>query len=257
MIFETHAHFNDKKYDEDREFLLKELPGQGIGRVVNISASWQDMLKTLELASAWPFIYAAVGIHPDHVGELDPDRFDQLRDYCRAEKVVAVGEIGLDYHWDVEPREVQKDWFRKQLLLAREMELPVVIHSRDAAQDTFDIIKELHAGSDGGIIHCYSGSVEMARDYVKLGYMIGVGGVVTFKNGRVLKEVVREIDLDHIVVETDCPYLAPVPFRGKRNSSAYLPYVIKQIAEIKGLDPDQVEKATWNNAMRVYRMQQG
>lgn len=257
MIFETHAHYNDRKYDEDRDSLLEALPEQGIKRVVNISASWKDMLHTLDLASSWPFIYAAVGIHPDHVGELDDERFSKLKDYCRLDKVVAVGEIGLDYHWNVEPRDVQKEWFRKQLLMARELELPVVIHSRDAAQDTFDMIKNVHAGSDGGIIHCYSGSVEMAKEYVKMDYMIGVGGVVTFKNGRVLKEVVREIDLNHIVVETDCPYLAPVPFRGKRNTSAWLPYIINQIAEIKGLNPDQVEEATWNNAMRVYRMQQG
>ena len=254
MIFETHAHYNDRKYDEDRDKLLEALPGEGIGRVINVSASWQDMLDTLDLASRWPFLYAAVGIHPDHVGELDQDRMGKLREYCHAEKVVAVGEIGLDYHWNVEPKEIQKKWFRAQLSLAREEGLPVVIHSRDAARDTFDIMKQDHDGQDGGIIHCYSGSVEMAREYVKLGYMIGVGGVVTFKNGRVLKEVVKEIPIHHIVVETDCPYLAPVPYRGKRNSSAYLPYIIGQIAVIKEMDPKEVEERTWENAMKVYRM---
>ena len=254
MIFETHAHYNDRKYDEDREQLLAALPGQGIERVVNVSAGWKDMQDTLELAKRWPFIYAAVGIHPDHVGELDDCRFEELGRYCKGDKVVAVGEIGLDYHWNVEPKEIQQKWFTDQLRLAKEVGLPVVIHTRDAAQDTFDIIKNVHAGSDGGIIHCYSGSVEMAKEYVKLGYMIGVGGVVTFKNGRVLKEVVREIPLDHIVTETDCPYLAPVPFRGKRNQSAYLPYIIEQIAAIKGRKTEEVEEITYNNAMRVFRM---
>jgi len=254
MIFETHAHYNDKRFEGDREEILSSLTKKGIGKVVNISASWKDMLDTLELAGKWPFVYAAVGIHPDHVGELTSERLEDLREYCRGEKVVAVGEIGLDYHWNVEPKEVQKDWFIRQLQMAKDLALPVVIHSRDAAQDTFDIMKRYHAGADGGVIHCFSASAQIAAEYVKLGYMIGVGGVVTFKNARVLKEVVDRVPIEHIVVETDCPYLAPVPYRGKRNSSEYLPYIVDAIAGIKEMDPKEVERITWDNALRLYKM---
>ncbi len=254
MIFETHAHYNDKRYDDDRDQVLMDLPLAGVGRVVNVSASWKDLLDTLELTERYSFVYGAVGIHPDHVGDLNEERMEQIRSFCYREKVVAVGEIGLDYHWDVEPRKTQKDWFIRQLRLAREVRLPVVIHSRDAAADTFQIMKEHHAGSDGGIIHCFSSSAEMAREYVKLGYYVGVGGVVTFKNARVLKEVVKVVPIERIVVETDCPYLAPVPYRGKRNTSAYLPYIIEAIADIKNMTKEEVEDITWKNAMTVYRM---
>lgn len=177
---------------------------------------------------------------------------ETVREYCHRDKVVAVGEIGLDYHWNVEPKEVQQEWFIRQLHLAIEEKLPVVIHSREASQDTFDIMKKEHAGTTGGVIHCFSGSAEMAKEYVKMGYYIGVGGVVTFKNSRVLKEVVKAISLEHIVVETDCPYLAPTPHRGKRNSSAYLPLVIEEIAKLKGITAEEVEDATYENAQRLY-----
>ncbi len=255
MIIDTHTHYNDKKYAQDRKEVLLSLREAGVERVVNISASWKDLQDTLVLTEEYPFVYGAVGLHPDHVGDMTEERFEKIRDYCRRPKVVAVGEIGLDYHWDVEPREVQKVWFKKQLELAMEEDMPVVIHSRDAAQDTFDMMKQVHAGTTGGIIHCYSGSVEMAREYVKLGYYLGIGGVVTFKNSRVLKEVVTEIPLAHLVLETDCPYLAPTPYRGKRNSSAYLPLIIDQIALLKGMDRQEVEEVTYNNALAVYRME--
>ena len=254
MIFETHAHYNDRKFDEDRDKLLATLPEAGIGRVVNISASWKDLLNTLQLIEKYPYFYGAVGLHPDHIGDLTEERFQMIRDYCRLEKVVAVGEIGLDYHWDVEPRETQKEGFIRQLKLSIEENLPVVIHSRDAVKDTFDIMKGEHAGTTGGIIHCFSASKEIAKEYVKLGYYIGVGGVVTFKNSRVLKEVVESTPLEAIVVETDCPYLAPVPHRGKRNSSLFLPLIIEKIAEIKGCSPEKAEEVTWENACRVYRL---
>ena len=254
MIIDTHTHYNDKKYEQDRKEVLLSLREAGVERVVNISASWKDLQDTLALTEEYPFVYGAVGLHPDHVGEMTEDRFERIRDYCRLPKVVAVGEIGLDYHWDVEPREVQKDWFKRQLELAIEEDMPVVIHSRDAAQDTFDMMKRVHAGTTGGIIHCYSGSVEMAREYVKLGYYLGIGGVVTFKNSRVLKEVVTEIPVEHLVLETDCPYLAPTPYRGKRNSSAYLPLIADQLARLKGMNRQEVEEVTYNNALAVYRM---
>ena len=258
MIFDTHAHYDAAQFDQDRDQVLASLKEAGVMKVCNISNGWKDLLATLDLVDRIPWFYGAVGIHPCEIRDLTEERLEEIRTFAHRDRIVAIGEIGLDYYWvkDKEERINQGEWFVRQLHLAREEDLPVVIHSRDAAQDTFDIMKKEHAGSDGGIIHCYSGSVEMAREYVKLGYMIGVGGVVTFKNGRVLKEVVAEIPLDHIVVETDCPYLAPVPYRGKRNSSQYLPYIIDQIALIKGLDPQEVEETTWDNAMRVYRMDQ-
>lgn len=255
MIFETHAHYNDKRFAEDRDELLRSLPAAGISPVVNISASWKDLQDTLLLADRYPFVYAAVGLHPDHIGELTDERMDLLAQYCRLPKTLAVGEIGLDYHWDTWPREVQKEGFIRQLALAIREDLPVVIHSRDAVRDTLDIMREHHAGTSGGIIHCFSASKEIAAEYVKLGYYIGVGGVVTFKNARVLKEVVDATPLSRIVVETDCPYLAPAPYRGKRNSSLYLPYIIREIARIKGVSPEEAEQATYQNACAVYRME--
>ena len=167
MIFDTHSHYNDKQYTQDREAVLASLKGAGVTQVVNVSASWKDLLDTLELIQKVSFMYGAVGIHPDHVGELNEERLRQLREYCHRDKVVAVGEIGLDYHWNVEPKEVQQEWFVRQLHLATEEKLPVIIHSREASQDTFDIMKKEHAGTTGGVIHCFSGSAEMAKEYVK------------------------------------------------------------------------------------------
>ena len=252
MIFDTHSHYNDKQFDADRAGGLESLKDAGVTQVVNVSASWKDLMDTLELISKVPFMYGAAGIHPDHVGELNEERMEQLREYCHRDKIVAVGEIGLDYHWNVEPKEVQQEWFIRQLHLSTDEKLPVIIHSRDASQDTFDIMKKEHTGTTGGVIHCFSGSAEMAKEYVKMGYYIGVGGVVTFKNSRVLKEVVKAIPLECIVVETDCPYLAPAPHRGKRNSSAYLPLVIEEIARLKEITAEEVENVTYENAQRLY-----
>lgn len=251
MIFDTHAHYDDKQFDTDRDELLSSLPGLGVGTIVNVGASLEGCKRAIELAKKYSYVYAAVGVHPDEVGELNDETFAMLEDWCHEEKVVAVGEIGLDYYWDEEPRAVQKDWFIKQLKLARKVNLPVNIHSRDAAEDTFQIMKE-HAQGLQGIIHCYSGSKEMAAEYVKLGFHIGVGGVVTFKNGRKLKQVVEEIPLEAIVLETDCPYLAPEPYRGKRNNSAYIKYVAEEIARLKGTTFDEVIKQTELNAKKVY-----
>ncbi len=254
MIFDTHAHYNDEAFDQDREELFAGMPAAGIGGIVNMGASLRDVEESQQLAADYPFIYAAAGVHPDHVGDLNEERMSHLKDLCAREKTVAVGEIGLDYYWDKENHKTQKAWFVRQLQLAKEMDLPVNIHSRDAAQDTFDIMKAEHAGTTGGIIHCFSSSAQMALEYVKLGYYIGVGGVVTFKNARVMKEVVAAVPLERIVTETDCPYLAPAPHRGKRNSSLYLPLVIEAIAQIKGLSAQEVEEVTYENARRVYRL---
>ncbi len=256
MIFDTHAHYNSEKYDEDRDEVLMGLADAGVKKVVNICADWDSIAETADLMDRYPFVYGAVGIHPDHVGELDEERFEVLRQECKREKVVAVGEIGLDYYWMASPKEVQKEWFIRMLRLAKEENLPVVIHSRDAAQDTFDIMKAEHNGATPGVIHCYSGSVEMAREYIKMGYFLGIGGVVTFKNSKVLKRVVEEIPLDYLVLETDCPYLAPTPFRGKRNSSDKLKYVVETIAELKNCSVEEVERITWENAHKLYGLKE-
>lgn len=254
MIFDSHAHYDDEAFEEDRDSLLMGMQEAGVGAIVNVGASLRGVRDTAALTEKYPFVYGAVGIHPDHVEQLNDDVMEELRSLCAREKIVAVGEIGLDYYWDKNPREMQKEWFIRQLALAKEVRLPVNIHSREAAQDTFDIMKAEHAGSTGGVIHCYSGSKEMARDYLNLGYYLGVGGVVTFKNARVLKEVVAYAPLDRILVETDCPYLAPTPFRGKRNASPLLSYVLDQIAELKGISREEAEQATWDNACRMYQM---
>lgn len=258
MIFDTHAHYDDEQFDEDRERLLLSLAENNIGRVVNIGANIQSTKATVALTKKYPFIYGAVGVHPSDAGEMNEDVLAWLKSLTALEKIVAVGEIGLDYYWDKEEdvRENQKKWFIRQLEMARECDLPVSIHSRDAAKDTLDIMKEY--GKDlGGVIHCFSYSVEMAREYVKMGYYIGVGGVVTFKNAKAIKAVVEDIPLERIVVETDCPYLAPVPNRGKRNSSLNLPWVIREISQIKGVSQEEVEAVTWKNAMDLYRMKDG
>lgn len=259
MIFDTHAHYDDEAFDRDREELLGSMQENGVRYIVNVGASMQGVEDTVKLMNTYDFVYGAIGIHPDHAGDMTDETMERLRSYLQQEKAVAVGEIGLDYYWDKASHDIQKKWFAEQLHLACELELPVNIHSREAAQDTFDLICAEHAkkpGFCGGIIHCYSGSAEMAREYVKRGYHIGIGGVVTFKNARVLKEVAAQIPLEAIVIETDCPYLAPTPYRGKRNSSLFLPYVIEEIARIKEITLQEVEEATYRNACKIYRIQE-
>lgn len=251
QIFESHAHYDSHQFDEDRHELLETMEEQGIGTIVNCAADWDSITEVVELAETYSRIYAALGLHPDAVGSFDEERFAFFREQCRKEKVVAVGEIGLDYYWDNESHENQKKWFVRQLDLARELDLPVIIHSRDAAEDTLQIMKE-HAQGLRGVIHCFSYSKEMAEIYVKMGFHIGIGGVVTFKNGKKLKEVAESIPLERILLETDCPYLAPEPFRGKRNSSLYLPYVAKAIAEIKGITYEEVVLQTEKNGKELF-----
>lgn len=252
MIFDTHVHYDDETFHEDREALLMSLKEHGIEAAVNIGASIQSTKNTLELIKQYPFLYGAVGVHPSESQELTEELFEWLKSAAAAPKVVAIGEIGLDYYWEEPTGEIQKYWFRRQLKLAKELKLPVVIHSRDAAADTLSIMKEENAQEIGGVIHCFSYGVEMAREYLNMGFYLGIGGVVTFKNGRKLKEVVQYAPLDRIVLETDCPYLSPVPNRGKRNSSLNLPYVVEAISELKGLSTDEVIQATWNNALNMY-----
>ncbi|MDY2814566.1 MAG: TatD family hydrolase [Dorea sp.] len=253
MIFDTHAHYDDEQFDADREELLNSMAEQGVGTIVNVSASYPSCEQVTEMVQKYPFMYAAVGVHPDHVGDLNEETFARMKKLFANDKVIAVGEIGLDYYWDNESHDLQKAWFLRQLELARELDLPVLIHSREAAADTMDIMKE-HAEGMSGVIHCYSYSKEMAREYVKMGFYIGVGGVVTFKNARKLKETVAEIPITSIVLETDCPYLAPEPNRGKRNNSAYIRYVAEEIARIKGITYEEVVAQTEENARKMYRL---
>lgn len=251
MIIDTHAHYDDEQFDADREELLGSMEEGGIGLIVNVGSTVASWDKIVELTEKYPFVYGAVGVHPDEVGELDEEKLLRMAELLDRDKIVAVGEIGLDYYWDKEKHDLQKEWFVRQLGLAREKEMPVIIHSREAAADTFEIMKQ-HAAGMKAVIHCYSYSPEMAREYVKMGYYIGVGGVVTFKNAKKLKQVVQEIQLESIVLETDCPYLAPVPYRGKRNCSLYLPYVAEQIAELKGTTVEEVIQQTEKNSRELY-----
>ena len=233
MIFETHAHYDDEVFNEDREQLLAGLPEKGIGRVINVGASIETTRTTLALAEAYDYIYAAVGVHPSDIDGLNE----------------------AAYYWDKEPevQAAQRQWFVRQLALAGETDLPVIIHSRDAAEDTMRILKETGRFREHpGVIHCYSYSPEQAKEYVKMGYCIGVGGVVTFKNAKKLRQTVEQISLEHILLETDCPYMAPEPHRGTRNDSSNLSYVAARIAEIKGVSVQEVEQTTWENACRVF-----
>lgn len=256
MIFDTHAHYDDTQFDGDREELFGKMEAEGIGAVVNAGSTIESWDRIMKLTEKYPFMYGAVGVHPDEAGALDEEAFQRMADLLDCEKIVAVGEIGLDYYWDKEEHDLQKKWFIRQLDLAREKQMPVIIHSREAAADTMEIMKNYGRGLQG-VIHCFSYSPEMAREYVKMGYFIGVGGVVTFKNGRKLKETVKMIPLESIVLETDCPYLAPVPFRGKRNSSLYLPYVAEEIAAIKEITYEEVIQQTEINARKLYNLAKG
>ena len=254
MIFYSHAHYDDHAYDGDREEILPALARDGVGTVVNVGASLEGTRRTVELIRKYPFMYGAAGVHPDEVGELNEETFAWLREQCLQKKIVAVGETGLDYYWDKESHEVQKKWFVRQLKLAKELSLPVIVHSREAAADTMEILKQEYSPQTPAVIHCYSYSPELAREYVKMGYYLGIGGVVTFKNAKKLKEVVLETPLERILLETDCPYLAPEPYRGKRNDSRNLTYVAKAVADIKGLTPEAVIEATEKNAGTFYRL---
>lgn len=254
MIFDTHAHYDDEAFDEDRDSLIAILKDNGITRVVNVGADLKGSRASVELADKYDFIYAAIGAHPDNANEIDDTGIATLKELSKNKKVVAIGEIGLDYYWNKENAGEQKEAFSRQIELARELSLPIIIHSRDAAKDTMDILKEQDAGKVGGVMHCFSYSTEIAREVVDMGLYIGVGGVVTFKNGKKLREALLEVPLNKIILETDCPYLAPEPHRGSRNSSLNLPYVVKAISDIKGVSVEEVMKTTYNNACRMYRI---
>ena len=254
MIFESHAHYDDEAFDEDRDELLKSMPKEGISHIVNVGASIQSLEDIKALMGKYPHVYGAFGIHPDEVGGLNDEKLEQIRALCKHEKSVAVGEIGLDYYWDKENHDLQKRWFERQIELAREEQMPFIMHSREAAADTLDMAKGLKAGEIGGVVHCFSYGKEMAREYLNMGLYIGIGGVVTFKNAKKLKEVVEYAPLEQLLLETDCPYLAPAPNRGKRNTSLLIPYIAEEIARIKNVSYDEVVRVTHANAMRVFNL---
>ena len=262
-IFETHAHYDDEWYDEDRKELLSRLLDTDISFITNIGADIETSKNSVKLSDQFERVLAAVGVHPDNIGCMEAlpeeEGIEMLRSLAKHPKVVAIGEIGLDY-FEREPeeknktvRERQKYWFLEQLKLAKELNKPVVIHSRDAAEDTYNVLKDF--GYNKGVIHCYSYSPEMAERFVKLGFYIGIGGVVTFKNAKKTKETVKRIGLENIVLETDSPYLAPVPFRGKRNDSGNIKYIVEEIAGLLGISKEKVIETTFNNAVKLYELE--
>ena len=254
MIFESHAHYVDAQFDNDREELLTSMKENGIETIINVGSDFCGCEKTVELMNKYDFIYGAIGIHPSDIGDLNDDTCRWLEEKTTLEKIVAIGEIGLDYYWDKEEeiQKAQREWFEWQMKLAKREGLPVIIHSRDAAEDTLKLMKGIHAEEIPGVIHCFSYSKEMAAEYVKMGYYIGIGGVVTFKNAKKVKEVAATVPMERILLETDCPYLAPEPNRGTRNSSLNLPYVAAEIAHIRGITPEEVIEATRRNAQRLF-----
>ncbi len=254
-IFDTHAHYDDDAFDQDRDALLSSLPTQGVAKIVNVGASLASCKKTLALMDEYDFIYGAIGVHPCDTADLNEDNINWLKEACGHEKCVALGEIGLDYYWNEPEEAIQKKWFARQMDLARELKLPMIIHSREAAKDTVDMMKAEKAGEIGGVVHCYSYTKEMAREFLNMDFYFGIGGVLTFSNAKKLKEAVEYIPMDRIVLETDCPYLAPVPYRGKRNCSLYIAHVIEALAQIKGVSEEVVREQMWANSHALYRME--
>ena len=255
MIFDTHAHYDDDAFDADREELVSSLPAFGVGTVVNVCASVESLQTTPALAEKFPHVYAAVGLHPDDAGKYDGQAAETIRNLTRDPKTVAIGEIGLDYYWhkDAGEHELQQKVFRDQMEIAGQTGKPFIVHSREAAKDTLDIVKEYcRKGMHGGIIHCFSYSWEIAREYLEMGLYLGIGGVLTYKNARRLVEVVEKAPISQLVLETDCPYLSPVPYRGKRNSSKYLPHVVETMAKLKNIDEETVIAVTEENAKRLF-----
>lgn len=253
MFIDSHAHLDDERFNEDRSELINSLKENKIDMVLNIGAELESSRASVQLANEYSQIYAVVGVHPHDAKDIPEDYLDQLRDLSREEKVLAIGEIGLDYYYDNSPREIQRKVFLEQIKLAQELSLPVVIHTRDADQETFEIIKDaVQNGGLKGVMHCYSGSAELAKEYLKLGFFISLGGPVTFKKARVPKEVAKIVPLDRLLIETDCPYLTPEPYRGKRNEPKYVAYTAEAIAEIKGISIEELAQATSRNVKELF-----
>lgn len=251
MLFDTHAHYSDERFSEDREELLASMPSLGVSAILNVSCTLEDSRFSLELADQYDFIWAAVGIHPHDAGEEPEENIDKLRELVNHPKVVAIGEIGLDYHYDFCPRERQRLFFERQLILANELSLPVLIHDREAHADALELVKKHRPR---GLFHCYSGSAEMARELIKLGFYISFSGSVTFKNARKLVEAAAAVPLNRLLIETDCPYLAPEPHRGHRNHSGYVGEVARRLAEIHGISFEEMARITTENGKQLFRI---
>ena len=253
MLFDTHAHMDDRAFDEDRHDLIASLPGQGVGLVMNPGCSLASSWNADALSRQFDFVYAAVGSHPDAADEVGDEVLEEYRKLCKLNpKIKAIGEIGLDYHYEDIPREIQLKAFRAQMALAAELDLPVIVHERDAHADGMSVVDEFPTVK--GVFHCYSGSAEMAKELVKRGWYIGFTGVLTFKNAKKAVEVASQIPLDRLVLETDCPYMAPEPFRGKRNHPGYLYRMAEKLAELRGLSVDEIHRITTENGKRLYRI---
>lgn len=254
MLIDSHVHLDDERFDGDRDILINSLKDNKIELVINIGADMNSSMSSIELSKRYDNIYAAIGVHPHSASEMTEKTLDELREMSKEDKVIAIGEIGLDYYYDNSPRDIQRKWFREQLELAKELDLPVIIHSRDATKETYDIIKEAQDGTLRGVLHCFSGSVEVAMEYIKLGFYISIGGTVTFKNARVVREVAEAVPLDKLLIETDCPYLTPEPYRGKRNEPMFVKYVAEKIAEIRGISVEELAKFTNKNTKELFRI---
>lgn len=250
-IFDTHSHYDDEKFNPDREELINSLQSQGVSYIVSCGCDINTTKFNFELADKYDFLYFASGFHPECLEGATLDDLRIIKEYAKDKKCVAIGEIGLDYHWMSSTKEVQQEFFRTQIELAKEMDLPVIVHDREAHGDTLDILKET---KPKGVVHCFSGSKEMAKEIIRLGMYIGLNGVVTFSNARKSLEVAKEIPIERLVLETDCPYLAPTPFRGKRNNSAYIAYTAQKIAEVLDMDTQELLNITEANAKRLYNL---
>ncbi len=250
-IFDSHAHYDDGRFDADRDAVIASLAAAGVKAVLNSASDLESSRAALALAKRYPFFRASAGVHPHEARTLDDAALDEIGRLCREKEVVALGEIGLDYYYDRSERDVQREAFRRQLALAREVDLPVIVHSRDAAQDTLELLREFRPR---GVVHCFSYSAEVARELLSMGMYLGFTGVVTFPNAKKPLEAAAAVPLDRLLIETDCPYLAPVPCRGKRCDSTMLPHTAAALAEAKGLSVDALLEVTWENAMRVYEL---
>lgn len=252
MIFDSHAHYNDRRFDEDRFDLLDAMPSENVGYIMNVADSMKALHGVVGLAEKYSYVWASVGVHPEEVVGLSEADMDALVSYAENKKVRAIGEIGLDYYYDDVEKGIQKKWFERQIELAKRVKLPIIVHDRDAHGDCLDILRATDARDAGGIVHCFSGSRETAREVLDMGMYIGIGGTLTFKNARRAREVAEYVPIDRIVLETDCPYLAPEPHRGKRNDSRLIYYIAEKLAEIKGISREDAERITCENAKRCY-----
>jgi len=254
MLVDSHSHLEMPEFNRDLEAVIQRAKASGVGYIFTVGTEKQDWAKALEIAHSYPSVYAILGVHPHNAKEIDEETYSTLRKLCRDEKVRAYGEIGLDFYRNLSPRDVQLKRFQEQIALAKELGLPIVVHDREAHKETLEILKSEKAEEYGGIIHCFSGDLEMAKECIEMGFLISIPGTITFKNAGGFHEVVKQIPMDSLLIETDAPFLAPVPFRGKRNEPSYVRYTAQKVAEIKKVSFEKVAEVTTENALRVYRL---